>query len=114
LVLEDGSVHMLDVGAGSLVKVAESREHFACRLDQEDNANDWLLIPLVDELEVAGITLSPGQCYSYREIPVLGGPYSMSNVKVVSLEDHLKALGPIHEKIKDLPDGTFVTFKVAG
>jgi hypothetical protein len=114
LVLEDGSIHILDVGVGSLEKVAESREEFACRMDEGDNANDWLLIPLVDELEAAGITLGPGQCYSYLEIPVLGGSYSTSNVKVLSLEDHLKALGPIHEKIKDLPDGTVAKFEVAG
>ncbi len=112
LVVDDGSVQMLDVGVGSLVKVADSREDFARRIDEPGNADDWLLIPLVDELVAAGIKLGDGQCYSYWQLPVLGGTYSSENVKVVSLEHHFKAFGPIHEKIKDLPDGTKVKFEI--
>jgi hypothetical protein len=114
LVLDDGAVHMLDVGAGSLSKVASSREDFSCHIDEGGNANKWLLIPLVDELEATGITLGKGQCYSYWRLPALGGAYSMENVKVVSLEHQFKAFGPIHEKIKDLPDGTRIKFEIAG
>src|SRR5262249_25703840 len=73
IVLDDGSVWMLDVGGGSFKKTAQSREDFCEKIDEDDNANDWLMIPLVDQLVKAGITLGPGECYSYRQAPILGG-----------------------------------------
>src|SRR5437868_3317469 len=69
LVLPDGTVHMLDVGAGTLTKVAENRDDFCVRIDEEDNANDWLAIPLVDKLVAAGIRLQPGECYGFKKLP---------------------------------------------
>jgi hypothetical protein len=54
IVLPDGSVHMLDVGAGTLARVAESRDDFSIKIDEGDNANDWLMITLVDKLVAAG------------------------------------------------------------
>ena len=114
MVFEDGSVRKLDVGAGSLEKLAENREHFAEVIDEENNANDWLMIPLVDKLIGAGVKLTPGECYSYVELPVLGGDYTLANTRVVPLERHYKAFGPIHERIKDMPDGTRVKFDVTG
>ena len=56
LVFEDGSVHMLEIGNGTLERVANSRDDFAIRIDEGDNANVWLMIPLVDELRAAGGT----------------------------------------------------------
>lgn len=113
LILDDGSVHMLDVGGGSLKRVADSRDDFASRLDEDENANDWLMIPLVDKLVAAGVSLRPAECYSYVELPILGGGYTADNTRVVSISQHYKAFGPIHEKLKDLPDGTYVKFEVA-
>ena len=48
VVLDDDSVHMLDVGIGRLKRLANSRAHFATLLDVGDNANNWLMIPLVN------------------------------------------------------------------
>src|SRR5688572_31809609 len=71
LVLEDGSVHRVDVGGGALEKLADSRDHFAEMIDEGNNANDWLMIPLVDDLVGAGVRLARGECYSYVQLPVL-------------------------------------------
>ena len=114
LVFEDGSVHMLDTGRGSLERIAASRAEFADLCDQDQNAEDWLAIPLVDDLVAAGHALGPGQCYSYRELPLLGGSYDVENFRVVTLAEHFKALGPIHEALKDVPDGTHVVLKADG
>jgi hypothetical protein len=108
MTFEDGSVGMMDVGSGALKNLAGSRDQFADLIDDDDNANDWLMIPLVDKLVGAGVKLAKGECYSYIQLPVLGGDYSVANTRVVSLEQHYKAFGPIHERIKDLPDGTKV------
>jgi hypothetical protein len=114
LTFDDHSINVLDVGRGSLIRLADDREQFACLIDEGNNANEWLMIPLVDRLVAAGLSLRPGECYSYARLPILGGDYAVENTRVVSLAQHYKAFGPIHEKLKDLPDGTRVKFDVAG
>ncbi|HEY5906607.1 MAG TPA: hypothetical protein VIZ31_01110, partial [Vicinamibacteria bacterium] len=61
-----------------------------------------------------GMVPEPSECYSYVQLPVLGGDYTRGNTRVVSIAHHYKAFGPIHEKLKDIPDGTHVKFDVAG
>src|SRR5688572_18857058 len=112
IVLEDGTVHMLDVGGGTLKKVAESRDDFVSKLDEGDNANQWLMIPLIDRLVAAGLTLREGQCYSYKQPPVLGGDYTVENTCVLPIPEHHGAYASIHNQIKDLPDGTQVVLNV--
>ena len=103
---EDGSVHMLDVGAGTLVRVADNRSHFADLLDADDNANNWLMIPLVDECRKAGMSLGPSQCYGFKIPPVLGGKYERANIEPTDLAVHYSFLADIYKQTKDLPDGT--------
>jgi hypothetical protein len=69
------------------------------------------MIPLIDKLVACGITLQPGQCYSYRTPPILGGDYSVENSCVISLYDHFAGYGKLQEQIKDIPDGTEVRIK---
>jgi len=112
LVFEDGSVHMLDVGGGTLERVASSREDFGFKIDEDDNANDWLMIPLVDDLVAAGITLSEGQCYSYRKPPILGGDYTVENTCILPIAEHYGMYGLIQNQIKDLQDGAEVVIEI--
>jgi len=113
LVFDDGSVRMLDVGAGTLKQVANSRDDFRAQVDEENNANEWFMIPLIDQLVAGGVTLEEGQCYSYKKLPVLGGDYTVDNTCVLPVAEHYGAFGSIHKQIKDLPDGTEVVIKVA-
>jgi Domain of unknown function (DUF1851). len=103
---DDGSVHMLDVGAGTLTRVAENRSHFADLLDTDDNAHNWLMIPLVDECQNAGMSLGPSQCYGFKIPPVLGGKYEPANVEPTDLAVHYSLLADIYKQTKGLPDGT--------
>jgi hypothetical protein len=112
IVLDDGSVHWLDVGGGTMEKIAESREDFMVRIDQDENANQWLMIPLVGRLVAAGVKLGSGQCYSYKQPPVLGGEYAVENTCVLPITAHYAAYGSIHKQIKDLPNGTRLVLKV--
>ncbi len=112
LVFPDGGVHMMDIGRGTLAKIADSRDDFCDKIDTGDNANDWLLIPLVDRLVEAGIVLQAAQCYAFKTLPILGGTYDVDNFGPLSVEDYLGAFGSIHEQLQDLPDGTQVVLKV--
>src|SRR5262245_44785704 len=65
LFLPDKSIHMLDVGAGTITRVADSEEHFCRMLDEDPSlAEKWFRVSLVDSMTKAGIRLGPGQCYS--------------------------------------------------
>src|SRR5688500_12913200 len=70
---EDGTVQFLDIGAGSLMQLANSREDFFTQVALADNADNWLLISLTDECVAAGLTLGPGQCYTFKVAPVFDG-----------------------------------------
>jgi hypothetical protein len=109
LVLDDESVHMLDVGGGSFTRLADSRSHFAQLLDVDDNANNWLMIPLVDECVHTLPALSASQCYSFKLPPMLGGEYRVENIELSDLAVHYSLLADIHAQTKDLPDGTKIT-----
>jgi hypothetical protein len=111
-VFEDGSVHMLDVGTGVMQRLADSRDEFAARIDAGDNANNWLMIPLVDQCVAAGLTLSDGQCYGYKIPPILGGKYAVENVSPTNLSVHYSLLADIWRQTKDLPDGTRIKMVV--
>lgn len=112
LVVSDGSVHMLDVGAGTLTRLADSRYDFCARIDEGNNANEWLAMPLVDKLVAAGMTLQPGQCYGFKTPPVLGGQYAVENCAVLPVRDYLAGYGSIHEQLRNMPDGTQVALRV--
>ena len=112
LVPPDATVHMLDVGTGTLKKVADSRAHFSERIDDGDTANEWLMIPLVDQLVKAGIRLQTGQCYGFKKPPVLGGEYVIENCAPLPVWDYLGAYGSIHDQLRDVPDGGQVVVKV--
>jgi hypothetical protein len=112
LILPDGTVHMLDTGDGSLTKLAENRSEFAQRIDEEGNAEDWLMIPLVDGLVAAGVLLKPGECYSFLTPPILGGAYSVENTVVLPITEHYGVYGSYHEQLRGVPDGTKVVIEV--
>ena len=112
LTLPDGSIHMLDVGGGSLTKLANDRDEFARVIDEEGNAEDWLMIPLVDRLVKAGVLLEPGHCYSFVTPPILGGEYTVENTMVVPIQEHFGLYGSYHEQLRDVPDGSKVIINV--
>jgi hypothetical protein len=112
LILPDGSVHMLDIGAGALTKMADSRDEFSRLIDEDDNADDWLMIPLVDQIVATGILLQPGQCHSLLIPPVLGGGYTIENTVVLPVFEHFGVYGSYHEQMRGVPDGANVVIKV--
>lgn len=47
LIMGDCLVPTLNVGGGTLTKLAENRDDFCRKIDAGDSANQWLVIPLV-------------------------------------------------------------------
>ena len=109
---DDGKIHVLRLDDGTLRCLADSRDQFSDLLDQGNNANDWLMIPLVDRLVAAGKKLKPGECYAFIQIPILGGDYIVENVAIRTVEIQYASLGPIFEQLESVPDGTTVNFQI--
>lgn len=112
LIFDDGSIHMLDIGAGAIERLADSREEFFAKADQGGNGSDWFMIPLVTQLVASDMTLGEGECYSFKQPPILGGEYDVENSYVIPIEGHFHFYGSIHKQIKDLPDGAKVEIKM--
>jgi hypothetical protein len=113
LEFDEGGIHMLDVGNGSLEKVAESSPDFWRKINEAESANNWLMIPLVDQLVAAGNVLEPGRCYSFIIPPVLGGEYTVENTASLKVQEHFGVYASIHDQIKELPDGAQVRLRVS-
>lgn len=112
LIYDDGSVNMLDVGGGAIERLADSRDDFATKVDEDGNGSDWFMVPLVNQLVACGQTLEEGECYSFQQPPVLGGQYTIDNCRISALQKHYRVYGSIHEQIKDLPDGAEVEIEI--
>jgi hypothetical protein len=100
---EDSSVHHLDIAGGTLHRAADTREQFADLIDVPQNANNWLMIPLVDQC-VNWYVAFTGQCYGFKIPPLLGGAYEPRNVAPVDLVENF--LADIWSQAKDLPEGS--------
>ncbi|MCW1926417.1 DUF1851 domain-containing protein [Luteolibacter arcticus] len=103
---ETGQVLWLDTGAGQLSVVAGSHEEFRELLQQPNQVNEWFLPQLVGDLLASGKQLAPGQCFSYKVPPMLGGKVEPENFEPTDLSVHCSILGQIARKNQDLPDRT--------
>jgi len=102
----DGTVHLLDVGGGAVEQVADTVDAFRALLADPEFVGDSFVPELIVELRGQGKALGPGQIYSFRHPPVLGGEYSADNLEPTDIAVHFSVLGQIHEQVKDLPPGT--------
>ena len=103
LITPDGSVHILDLGADVMPRIAADLAEFWRLLP--DYAPNWLLVPLADECVAAGMSLGQDECYSWRRPPYLGGKYELDNVEIVPVETHYATLGETHGRVQNLSDG---------
>ena len=112
LIDNDETIFFFDVGNGILERVADNKADFSEKLDAGDNANIWLMIPLIDQLIADGRLLTEGRCYSFLTPPVLGGEYNVKNTVMLPITEYYGVYASIHDQIKDLPDGAQVVIKV--
>lgn len=108
----DQSIWWLDAGTAEFEPIAKDRSDWLRRLQDPEILNQWSGRVLVKRLEQHGLRLAPGQCFTYLRCPTLGGDYEPSNFKVVPQAEHFAIWGPIHLRLRDLPDGTEVAIEV--
>jgi hypothetical protein len=107
----DGSVHWLDTHACGLTRVADTVAAFEAGF--EEGYANWLMVDFVRAAVHRGQPLKPGQCYTFRELPVFSGEYAMDNVDVADAHATLAFLGEVFGQLRDVPDGAPVEVRVA-
>ncbi len=112
LIGKEKDVYWLQTDCGDLTRVADNIQQFQSYLSDEEKFDTWFLPLLIEKLINAGKFLEENQVYSYLQIPVIGGEYSVDNIKPTDMSVHFAYSGQICEQIKDLPDGTKVKIKV--
>ena len=106
-----GSVYMLELAVGSISEVAASEAEFRrlCQIDEEG----WLLRPLAARCRAVGMTLGPGQCYTFTTLPLFGGEYQVENIWKCAWRGWFGFLGSVYAQTKNLPDGSNVTLAIS-
>jgi len=102
----DGTVHRLDTAFGELEQVAASPDELTGLLGDREFVIERLDAQLYGDLRAAGLELEPGQVFSFRTPPALGGEVAVENFEATDLEVHFSIMGQIHRQIADLPEGT--------
>jgi hypothetical protein len=110
LVYPDNSVWWLDPNAARLKRLADDRQGFE-KLMEADFAH-FLMKGAVDESVQRGRNLQPGQCYTFKVPPILGGDYVFDNIEVQDIVAALTFLGDMFRQVKDIPDGAQVKVDV--
>ena len=104
--LDDGSVHLLSAGEGTIQRVADSGTNFEELLSDRDFVTENFVPDVIVELRGGGRTLPPGQVYGYKVPPHLGGDYSIDNLEPTDISVHFSVLGQLHRQTQSLPPGT--------
>jgi Domain of unknown function (DUF1851) len=108
----NGQVLWLEMGSGELQQVAANEAEFERTVKYPENNCLWFGTGLVDDLRASGRLLGPGECYCYLMLPMFGGEYEPDNFRVYDVVTHFRVWGPIHERLRDVPDGTVIEFKI--
>jgi hypothetical protein len=95
---DTGAVHVLDAGPGTLQQVAATGDDFRARLRDKDFVVEQFAPIIVVRMRERGYSLQPGQLYSFRTPPALGGEYSPDNLEPTNIETHFARLGQLHDR----------------
>jgi hypothetical protein len=108
----DGEVIFLDTVDGVLKHAATNQNAYFKLLKAGALDPTWFNPGMVALLEARSELLGPGECYSYKHPPALGGSFESANIEAVSAMVHFSIMGQIHQQIKHLPPGTEINIKV--
>jgi hypothetical protein len=103
--LGSGAIRMLAVGPAMVTPIASSLDDFRELLQDDAFVRQHFRPDLVRALRAAGIVLGPGEVYSYKIPPALGGTDDLDNLKPLKLEEHFAVFGKLQEHAARLRGG---------
>jgi hypothetical protein len=107
--VDDGTVHLLSSGEGTLQQVAANLAEFQALLNSHDFVDENFVPEFIVELRGSALLLGPGKLYGYKIPPCLDGSYSIDNLEPTDIEVHFSRLGQLHQQTRGLEPGTRVT-----
>jgi hypothetical protein len=110
---QNGSVMRLDVSAGEVASVAESRALFVKSAANAENQKAWFCSDAEMRLEKAGLGIGSRQCYAFKTPLVFREASNrIENVYVADLYECVSFLGNLHLQLRDCPDGSKVRLRI--
>jgi hypothetical protein len=100
------------VTEGTNELLASSDDEFFDLLQDEDLANDWFLMGLVNEFREHHGAVPPGKCLGFKKLPIFGADYVIENIAAYSIDEYWAFCGDIHHQIATLPSGTPIQFRI--
>jgi hypothetical protein len=91
------------------MRVASGEDEFRTLLSDSPWVTDHLAVNVIADFLANGLRLEPGQIYSWKRPPVLGGEYELASAGRTDIAVHFSIPGQIHEQVRSLPAGTPVT-----
>ena len=101
---EAGKIHMLDVGAGEFVPIAESIAEFTALANTLEKQEEWFDSEAVNAATERGLIPSPVQCIGFSTPVVFAESGGLDSAYIADLYDHVGFLGDLHRQIATLPD----------
>ena len=105
----DGTIHQLDTAAGTCQLVARGEGEFRELLTDPQWATEYLAVEVIADFMSNGLRIEPGQIYSWKHPPALGGEYGFENAATSDIGVHFSMIGQIHQQVQSLPPGTSVS-----
>lgn len=99
---EDVYCEIIGLNRGELDALSKSQEFLA----------DWYMKNLVSIASEKYGVLEAGSKFHLAIPAILGGEYSLENIKIVSLVEQIRFSGDLGRQIENLPDGAQVELKV--
>jgi hypothetical protein len=111
LIIQDqgGLFYFLDMLKGKLRPLASSEEELWTKLTDRRLRKFLLSTFTVRDLQQEGCTLAPGQCYSPKHPPILGGDPDKENLERCDIQVHASIMGQLHRQVKNLAPGTKIS-----
>lgn len=103
--VNDGSIHLLAVGEGTLELVAADMPAFEACLQDRQFVLGAFVPGIVARLHEEVRPLDPGEVYSYRVAPRLGGDYAIDNLAPCDITQHFDTLGRAYRPQSPAADG---------
>lgn len=101
----DETVHFLKISTAELLPIAENEDTFRALLSDDAFAANYLAVQMVGAMMQKGARLGPGEIYSFKVLPTLGGQYALENVEATDISVHFSLSGQVQQKVSALPPG---------
>ncbi len=108
IVFEDkaGGIKLLSPSLDAEVSmIAPDMGAFDILMLEKDFRDEWFLTGLMVGARWAGLTLQPGECYSFQIPPVLGGEISVANMVKLPLVAQMALASQIHRQVSQMSPG---------